>query len=118
MRNYKELDVWKKSHALTLIVYRATRESTFPPEEKYGVVGQIRRAVVSIEANIAEGSRKNSDADFCRFLNIAEGSAAEVEVLAMIIRDVGYLTEVTSGEILTLATEVSKMLYAFKRAVL
>jgi four helix bundle protein len=77
MRDFRELKVWHKAHQLTLAVYSATK--TFPRDELYGLTSQIRRAAVSIGANIAEGAGKNSPAEFGRFLQIALGSASELE---------------------------------------
>lgn len=77
MNGYKNLDVWKKSFELAKVVYTTTKH--FPKEELYGLVSQIRRAVVSLPSNIAEGSKRSSRKDFCQFLRIAQGSGAELE---------------------------------------
>ena len=77
MRDFRELLVWHKAHALTLSVYRATK--SFPREELYSLTNQIRRSAVSIGANIAEGAGKNSRLEFGRFLQISLGSASELE---------------------------------------
>jgi four helix bundle protein len=73
MRNYRNLTVWQKSHQATLTVYRITQN--FPREELFGLVSQTRRTALSIPSNIAEGSGRNSDPDFARFLQIAAGSS-------------------------------------------
>ena len=77
MRGFRDLIVWKKAHALTLAVYRTTRQ--FPKEELYGLTSQIRRSSSSIAANIAEGCGRRTNADFARFLQISFSSASEVE---------------------------------------
>ncbi len=77
MQDFRNLRVWEKAHGLTLDVHRASK--SFPREEMYGLTSQIRRASVSIATNIAEGSCRNGDADFARFLQMAAGSASEVE---------------------------------------
>ena len=77
VESHKDLDVWKRSMDLVTEVYRLTQK--WPVEEKYGLTSQLRRAAVSIPSNIAEGSARGSTADFSRFLNIAQGSLAEVE---------------------------------------
>ena len=77
MRSHEKLDVWKRSIDLVVSVYRLTEN--FPSEEKFGLTSQIRRASVSIPANIAEGAARESDKEFVRFLSIAQGSTSEVE---------------------------------------
>ena len=111
MRDFRELKVWEKAHRLTLDVYRATRE--FPREELYGLTSQIRRASSSIGANIAEGAGKNSRAEFARFLQIALGSASELEYHLRLAHDLGYLTgdshELFSAQVI----ETKRMLTGF-----
>jgi four helix bundle protein len=77
MRDFKEYKVWEKSHYLALEVYRVT--ATFPKEELYGLTSQIRRASTSIPANIAEGCGRSGNTELARFLQIAMGSASELE---------------------------------------
>lgn len=89
MRNYRDLQVWQKAHELTLDVYLATRN--FPVVEKYGLTSQIRRASVSIGANLAEGCGRRSEGDFARFVRVAMGSAAELSYELLVARDVNIL---------------------------
>ncbi|MDB5012019.1 MAG: four helix bundle protein [Daejeonella sp.] len=89
MQNYKDLKVWSKAHQLTLDVYLLSKE--FPKEELYSLTNQLRRAISSIPANIAEGCGKNSQLDFANFLNIALGSANESEYFLLLSKDLGYL---------------------------
>jgi four helix bundle protein len=77
MKDFRTLLVWEKSHLLVLDIYQHL--SSFPKEERFGLADQIRRAAVSIPANIAEGCGRGSDADFARFIQIAMGSASELE---------------------------------------
>ena len=91
MRDFKKYDVWKLSHVYTLKVYEITK--TFPKEEVYGIISQIRRASSSIPTNISEGCGRDSDAEFNRFLTIALGSASEVEYLIILSKDLNYLEE-------------------------
>ncbi len=84
MQDFKKLQVWAKSHDLTLRMYELT--SQFPREEIYGLTSQIRRACASIPTNIAEGCGRKSSADFARFLQIAMGSASETEYLILLAR--------------------------------
>lgn len=85
MQDFKQLKVWEKSHLLALAIYQATH--TFPSSEQYGLTNQLRRATVSIPSNLAEGSGRGSDADFGRFVQIAIGSASEVEYQLLLAHD-------------------------------
>lgn len=108
MKDFRTLKVWEKSHQLALAVYRAT--ANFPATELYGLTGQIRRAGVSIPANIAEGCGRGGDAELGRFLQIAMGSASELEYHLLLARDLGLLPgpdhEALAGQV----TEVKRML--------
>jgi four helix bundle protein len=77
MRNFKELKVWQKAHQWVLEIYRVT--ASFPLEERYGLVSQLRRSAASVPANIAEGRGRKSEREFARYLDIAAGSASETE---------------------------------------
>jgi four helix bundle protein len=110
VKNYKELIVWKKAHEMTLDVYSATRE--FPREELYGLTSQLRRSAASIGANIAEGSGRRSDNEICRFLQIARGSASEVEYHVLLARDLKFLREEDFQRLSRQADEVQRMLTA------
>jgi four helix bundle protein len=85
MQNFRNLKVWEKAHTLPLDVYQSSR--SFPRDEIYSLTSQIRRASVSIGANIAEGSCRSGDADFARFLQMAAGSASEVEYHLLLAHD-------------------------------
>ena len=108
MKNYKELQVWQKAHAMTLVIYDKTRG--FPREELYGLTSQMRRSSASIGANIAEGSGRRSDGDICRFLRIARGSASELEYHLLLARDLGFLGEEDFRELYRMADEQQRML--------
>ena len=110
MKDFKQLKVWEKSHELALTVYRFTKG--FPKEEIYGLTSQIRRACGSIPANIAEGCGRESDTDFARFLQIAMGSASELEYHLLLSRDLGYLKISDFDIIIGKVSEVKKMLTA------
>ncbi|MGC4102752.1 four helix bundle protein [Ferruginibacter sp.] len=116
MKNYKELIVWQKSIELVKKIYLLVKQ--FPPEEKYGLVSQITRAAVSIPANIAEGSSRNSDKDYARFLQISLGSAFEVQTYLVIAKEM-KLTKVQDIEALDIILEeVIKMIHAFIKRLL
>ncbi len=91
MQNYQELKVWEKSHQLVLEVYRIT--ASFPKEEIFGITSQVRRAVASIPANIAEGCGKSTQLDFAKFLNISLGSANETDYFLLLCKDLKYISE-------------------------
>ena len=90
MEDFKNLKVWSKAHDLTSVIYKRTR--TFPSDELYGLTSQIRRASASIGANIAEGCGRRSDAEMKRFVQIARGSANELEYHLLLTRDLQFLT--------------------------
>ena len=108
MKDFKELKVWQKAHALALAIYKVTKD--FPREEIYGLTSQIRRAAVSISANIAEGCGRRSDGEFVRFLQIARGSASEVECHLLLARDLKFLPESTYQDLEKKLIEVQRML--------
>ena len=91
MQSFRDLRVWQKGHQLTLQVYEVT--ATFPKDERFGLTSQLRRACASICANLAEGACRISDKDFARFVDIALGSASEVEYFLLLSRDLKYVTE-------------------------
>ena len=90
MHNFKELIVWQKSRSLVKDVYKLTQ--TFPSDEKFGLTQQIRRATVSIPSNIAEGSGRGTNNDFLHFIDIANGSAFEVETQLYLALDLEYIS--------------------------
>lgn len=90
MKNYRSLHVWQFSHGIALEVYRATK--SFPKDELFGLTGQMRRAAVSIPANLAEGCGRDGDAELKRFVTIALGSACELDYHVLLATDLGYLT--------------------------
>lgn len=89
MKDFRRLEVWEKSHQMVLAVYRAT--NSFPRSEQYGLTSQIRRSAASIPANIAEGCGRMTDGDFARFLQIAMGSATELDYHLLLAKDLGLL---------------------------
>jgi len=89
MQRFTELKVWQRAHALVLEIYRIS--ASFPQEERFGVTSQLRRAITSVPTNIAEGSRRQGQQEYSRFLDVAQSSAAETEYLLILCRDLGYL---------------------------
>lgn len=110
---FTDLIVWQKAHQFVLNIYQLTR--SFPKHEQYGLTSQLRRAAVSIPANIAEGFRKTGAMDRARFLNIAQGSIEECRYYLILARDLDY--SVTDAES-SLLEEVSKLTHAFRKSIL
>jgi four helix bundle protein len=108
MKDFRDLNVWKKSHQLALATYRSTVR--FPKEEIYGLTAQIRRAGASIPANIAEGCGRDGDAEFARFLKIAMGSASELEYHFLLARDLGFMAAEIHEQMSSQVVEVKRML--------
>ena len=115
MRNYRDLQVWAKAHHLTLELYRVSRQ--FPREEIYGITSQLRRAAVSIGANLAEGCGRRTSSELARFVRIAMGSASELDYHLLLSRDLGFMAadEFTSAS--SALVEVRKMLTSFLNSV-
>ena len=111
MRNFRELKVWQKSHQLTLEVYKATAK--FPREELYGLTSQLRRSSSSVSANIAEGCGRNGDAELARFLQIAMGSASELEYHLLLTHDLNLVSNGEHQQLANATTEVKRMLASF-----
>ena len=111
MKNFRELKVWEKAHHLAVAVYKLT--TTFPKDELYGLASQIRRSSVSIPANIAEGCGRDGDAELARFLQIAMGSASEVEYHLLLARDLNLLKESDYEQLASDVTDVKRMLASF-----
>ena len=108
MKDFRTLQVWQKSHQLAIEIFNITR--SFPKEEMFGITSQLRRAVVSIPANIAEGCGRGSDKDFSRFISISMGSACESEYFVMLCNDLHFLDDTLAEKYLESLTEIKKML--------
>lgn len=115
MQNFTNLKVWDKAHQAVLAIYRYTK--AFPSEELYGLTSQLRRAGISIPANIAEGCGKLTDKDFARYLYISLGSAHEVQYYLILSRDLEYLKETEFSELNIKLQEVKGMLIALIKKV-
>jgi four helix bundle protein len=112
-RTFQDLLVWQKAHRLVLAVYALT--AAFPKQETYGLCVQMRRAAVSVPANIAEGFRRRGKPDKARFMNMAEGSLEECRYYLILTKDLGYGD--TEGLAASLE-EVSRLLSAYAAAIL
>lgn len=109
--NYTELDVWKYSRELVKLVYLLTK--SFPKEELYALTNQIRRSVVSVPSNIAEGIGRQSNKETIHFLYIAKGSLFEVETQLYLSFDLGYMSEIELKSILEKVISNKKLLNGF-----
>jgi len=108
MENFRNLKVWMKAHELTLAVYKITRR--FPREELYGLTSQIRRSAASIGANIAEGCGRRSDPELKRFVQIARGSANELEYQILLTKDLELLAPEEFRSLEAKVLEIERML--------
>jgi len=112
IKNFQDLLVWSKGHALVLEIYKVTKN--FPYEEKFGLISQIRRSSSSICANIAEGHRKNTK-EFIRFLGISQGSLEETKYHLILSRDLGYCNSGNFKKLYDSADELGKMINGLSR---
>lgn len=110
--NYKNIEVWKKARVLVKDIYVVTAK--FPDNERFGLVAQFRRAMVSVVLNIAEGSGRTTNKEFSKFLDNAYGSALEVESLIFLSLDLGFISEVVHDELLEKISEVLRMIKGFQ----
>jgi four helix bundle protein len=113
MERFEDLKVWRKAHELVLRTYRVTNE--FPNEEKFGLVSQMRRAAVSIAANIAEGFKKRTLKDKANFYNVSQGSLEELKYYLILCVDLGYLQN--NEDFRNLFDDVGRMLYGLIRSI-
>ena len=112
-QTFEDLIVWQKAHAFVLAVYKMTR--TYPREETYGLTAQLRRAAISVPANIAEGFKRRGRSDKAKFMNIAEASLEEARYCLRLARDLGYESNAAIGED---ALEVGRVLGSYARGIL
>lgn len=115
MFNFERLDVWHKAIEFADLVYTSTR--TFPPDERFGLTNQMRRAAVSISSNIAEGTSRMSQIDFKRFIEIATGSVFEVISQAFVGRRQGWLNDTLFSRLYSEAEEIGRMLSGLRKSL-
>ena len=116
MHNFKELIVWQKSRYLVKDIYKLTQK--FPADEKFGLTQQIRQSAVSIPSNIAEGSGRGTNKDFSHFIDIANGSAFEMETQLYLALDLEYISQPEFEEVLKKTLDVERLIYNFKKTLL
>ena len=115
MRHFTELRVWQTAHTLAMAVFRLSL--TFPQSQRFGITAQLQRAALSVPTNISEGAKRESAKEFARFLNIAEGSLAEVQYLLLAGRELQLGDENAIEELERHAADLAKRLGALKKAV-
>lgn len=113
MRTFKNLKIWSRSVDLSTQIYKVTK--TFPKDEKFGLVSQMRRASVSVASNIAEGAGRSSDLEFKRFLEIAYGSLYELQTQLIISKNLEFVSEDESNTLEAEIDELQKMIYSFSK---
>lgn len=114
-KSYKKLIIYQKPKKLVLLIYQTTK--TYPKEELFTLVSQMRRSAVSIPSNIVEGYPKSSRIDFVRLLDIAIGSSNELEVQVELSYELSFINKSNFDKINDLLTEVKKLLYSFQRSM-
>ncbi|MDP2158300.1 MAG: four helix bundle protein [Nitrospirota bacterium] len=115
LKTYKDLEVWQKAYTFCIDIYQATKD--FPTEEKYGLTSQIRRAVISIPSNIAEGYGRKNLPEYIQFLYIAYGSLCELETQLLLSKDLGYLPDSEKEKLTADISTVERMLKALIRSL-
>lgn len=115
MHQFKELKVWSASRVFAVNIYKET--DVFPKEEVFGLKNQIRRSAISISSNIAEGCGRSSSLEFVRFLDMANGSAFEIESQLILANDLKYLKEDSFESLISEVTDIQKMLYALINSI-
>ena len=112
IKSYKDLVVWQKSLTLVKLVYQLTR--SFPADEKFGLVSQMRRAAVSVPSNLAEGHARNTTGEFIQFISHAEGSLAELETQVILAVELGFCSSTEAQPLHGLIEEIQKMANALR----
>jgi len=114
-QNYRDLIAWQKAMDLVEHVYGAT--AAFPPDERFGLTSQVRRAVVSVPSNIAEGQGRRSRSEFIHFLSVAHGSLRETETQLLIAMRLGYLDNAAGESVLAVSDEVGRLISGLARSL-
>ncbi len=115
MGDFRRLTAWQKARALVKRSYAKTAQ--FPKSEMFGITSQMRRAAVSVAANIAEGRGKNNDKELNRYLGIALGSATELECLFLLANDLNFLSEIDSNALIKECQEVQAMIAVLRKSL-
>ena len=115
MKSFEELDAWRKAHEMVLAVYKLS--GTFPKDERFGIISQLRRAAASVPANIAEGFGRRTTKDFVRCLDIAGGSLEETRYFLRLSKDLGYLEDADFASVRAKCDEAGRLLGGLGQAL-
>jgi len=115
MQHFRNLKVWQRSHQMVLDLYKLT--TSFPKDERFGLISQLRRSAASVPTNIAEGAKRLGQQDFARFLNIAEGSLSETEYLIVLTTDLGYIPSEQAEALFKEISEIARMLNSLRAKI-
>jgi four helix bundle protein len=115
LRNFRELDVWRRAFEFCRRIYAATAQ--FPMDERFGLTSQLRRAAVSVASNIAEGYNRGSTSDYVRFLNMARGSTAEIQTQLLLAQALGFSEHALIEPMLDDIAAIERMLAAMIRSL-
>ena len=113
--NFKNLEIWKRSMKFVKKLYILTEN--FPNDERFGLVSQLRRAGVSVPANISEGCGRKTKKDFSRFLDIATGSICELETLVYLSYNLDYISEKDENTLISEITDIRRMIIGFQKSL-
>lgn len=113
--SFRDLIVWQKAHQFVLAIYTSTKQ--FPKEEIFALTSQVRRAAVSIAANISEGHKKKTIPNQLNYLNISEGSLEEVKYYLILSKDLNYIQEKEYVELFNSAEEVGRLINGYEKAI-
>ena len=114
-RRYQDLEVWQRAMDLVVAAYQFT--ATYPPDERYGLVSQTRRAAVSVPSNIAEGQGRSRPGEFLNHLSVARGSLQELETLCVLAGRLDYLNDDLLTGLLERSDQISRMLTGLRKAI-
>lgn len=115
MHNFRNLKVWQKAIELSTKIYSLTKN--FPAEEKFGIISQIRRAAVAIASNIAESAGRNSEKEFCYFLQVSLGSSYEMETQIVIAGNLNFLNDEAFNDTIISITEIKRMISGLQKSM-
>ena len=115
VKTFRDLVVWQKAHSLVLEIYKISK--TFPSDEKFGLISQVRRSASSVATNIVEGYKKKGNKEFLHFLNIADCSLEETKYHLLLSKDLDYLDQDDFDRLLSSCDEIGRMLFKLQQSL-